>query len=156
MEQSQSKADELQKAQSMQVQVLAAQSEVQKEIQRNAQVSQALLDKATTTAANLHAIIDEAATKYKRIPDFQFGGFSTWTLCGALLILIGSHNMKAAVCLFFLVFGKRYSDNASQSPLTDYRTLNGGIISASPLVILFIFAFELLNCTIYSQCIFTL
>jgi hypothetical protein len=155
MEQSQSKAYELQKAQSMQVQVLAAQSEVQKEIQRNAQVSQALLDKATTTAANLHAIIDEAAAKYKRIPDLRFGGFSTWTLCGALLILIGSHNMKAAVSLFFLVFGTRHSA-ASKPPLTDYRTSNGGITNAFPLVISLKLAFKLLDCTIYSQCIFTL
>ncbi|KAJ5662158.1 uncharacterized protein N7477_009774 [Penicillium maclennaniae] len=106
MEQSQAKANELQNAQIMQVQALAAQSQIQKEMQHNSQVSQALLDQATTAAFNLHALIDEAATKYKRIPDLQFGGLSTWTLAGALLILIGAHNMKAAVSLFFLVFGE--------------------------------------------------
>jgi hypothetical protein len=106
MEHSQKEANELQKAQNMQAQALAAQSQMQKEIQFNAQISQALLDKATTTAANLHAMIDEAATKYKRIPDLHFGGLSAWTLCGILVILIGAHNMKAAVSLFFLVFGK--------------------------------------------------
>lgn len=106
MAQSQAKANELQNAQIMQVQALAAQSQIQKEMQLSSQVSQALLDKATTAAFNLHALIDEAATKYKRIPDLHFGGLSIWTLCGALLILIGAHNMKAAVSLFFLVFGK--------------------------------------------------
>lgn len=108
MEQSQAKADELQKAQNMQVQALATQSQVQKEIQYNAQISQALLDKAAATAANLHTIIDEAATKYKQIPNLHFHGLSTWTLCGVLLILIGAHNMKAAVSLFFLVLGKSH------------------------------------------------
>ena len=116
MEQSQAKADELQRAQNVQVQALAAQSEVQKEIQFNAQISQALLDKAATTAANLHTIIDEAATKYKQIPTLHFHGLSTWPLCGFLLILIGAHNMKAAVSLFFLVVGKSHVPRPLKPP----------------------------------------
>jgi len=105
MEQSQAKAVELQNAQDTQFQALVAHSEVQKRIQFDAQISQTLLDKAATTAANLHAIIDEAATKYKQMPDLHFGGIPSWTLYGILLIIIGVHNMRAAVSLFFLVFG---------------------------------------------------
>lgn len=116
IEQSQATADELRKAQNMQVQALAAQSQVQKEIQYNAQISQALLDKAATTAANLHAVIDEAATKYKQIPNLHFQGFSTWTLCGVLLVLLGAHNMKAAVSLFFLVVGKSHVPRPLKPP----------------------------------------
>ncbi|OQD73973.1 hypothetical protein PENDEC_c013G05755 [Penicillium decumbens] len=102
MEQSQAKAVELQNAQDTQFQALVAHSEVQKRIQFDAQISQALLDKAATTAANLHAIIDEAATKYKQMPDLHFGGIPSWTLYGILLFIIGVHNMRAAVSLFFL------------------------------------------------------
>ncbi|KAJ5292773.1 uncharacterized protein N7443_008726 [Penicillium atrosanguineum] len=105
MEQSQMRANELQNAQNMQVQALSAQSQIQKEMQLNSQVSQALLDKTTATAFNLHALIEETATKYKQIPRLHLGGLSTWTFCGTFLILIGTHNVKAAVSLFFLVLG---------------------------------------------------
>lgn len=93
--------------QQLQTETLAAQAQAQKTLQANARVSQALLDKATTTAANLHAIIDEAAVRYKQTPGFYLGGTPSWVLCVVALIILGAPNSKFAVSICFLIFGKR-------------------------------------------------
>lgn len=103
---SQTTANELQQAQRLQAQALAAQVQAQQTLQSSTQVSQALLDKATTSAANLHALIDEAATRYKQTPGLHFAGTSVWTMCLTFLLAIGSQNPKFAVSIFFLIFGK--------------------------------------------------
>ena len=105
MNQAQVKANELQNAQSLHADALAIQQQAQEAIRFNAQVSQALLDRATTAAANLHTIIDEAAIKFKQTPGLHQGGLSTWTVCLMLLILIGAQNFKAALGLTFFIFG---------------------------------------------------
>lgn len=105
MHQAQTKADELQKAQSIQIEALAVQQQMQEAIRYNTQVSQALLDRTTTTAANLHTIIDEAAVKFKQTPGLHQGGLSIWTVCLMLVIVVGAQNFKAAFGLTFFIFG---------------------------------------------------
>jgi hypothetical protein len=106
MNEAQVKAVELQKAQRLQADALAIQQQAQEAIRFNTQVSQALLDRATTTAANLHTIIDEAAIKFRQTPGLHQGGLSIWTVCLMLLILIGAQNFKAAFGLTFFIFGE--------------------------------------------------
>lgn len=106
MNEAQEKANELHKAQHLQAGALAVQQQAQEAIRFNAQVSQALLDRATTTAANLHTIIDEAAIKFKQTPGLHQGGLSIWTVCFMLLILIGAQSFKAALGLTFFIFGQ--------------------------------------------------
>ncbi|KAJ5596350.1 hypothetical protein N7450_002808 [Penicillium hetheringtonii] len=107
MTQSYNRANDLQQAQQSQAKALAAQSRKQEEIRYKTQISQALLDKVTTTTANLHSMMDEATVKFKRTPGLHSGGISTWTLCLLLFILIGVQNAKMAVALFFLIFGEQ-------------------------------------------------
>lgn len=106
MEQSYNKANDLRQAQQSQAKALAAQSREQEEIRYKTQVSQALLDKVTSTTANLHSMMDEATLKFKRTPGLHSGGISVWTLCLLLIILIGVQNAKMAVGIFFLIFGE--------------------------------------------------
>ncbi|OKP13158.1 hypothetical protein PENSUB_1258 [Penicillium subrubescens] len=106
MNEAQVKAVELQKAQRLQADALAIQEQAQEAIRFNTQVSQALLDRATTTAANLHTIIEEAAIKFRQTPGLHQGGLSIWTVCLMLLILIGAQNFKAAFGLTFFIFGE--------------------------------------------------
>ncbi|KAJ5380598.1 uncharacterized protein N7496_003026 [Penicillium cataractarum] len=106
MHKAQARANELQKAQRIQAEALTIQQQAQEAIRYNTQVSQALLDRATTTAANLHTIIDEAATKFKQTPGLHQGGLSIWTVCLVLLIVIGAQNFKAAFGLTFFIFGQ--------------------------------------------------
>ena len=105
MQQSESKANELQKAQDQQAEALSAQSKAQEAIQFHAQVSQALLSKASTSAANLQSIIDDATFKFKNGPGFSIGGYSAWSLCAVLLMVIAAQNLKLAIALFFLFLG---------------------------------------------------
>ncbi|KAF7718287.1 Uncharacterized protein PECH_002889 [Penicillium ucsense] len=105
VDQTQSKAVELQRIQHLQTQELSAQQQAQENIRLNAQVSQALLDKATTSAANLHTLLDEAALKFKQTPGLHQTGLSGWTLCIVILILVGAQNFKAAWGLVFFIFG---------------------------------------------------
>jgi hypothetical protein len=105
MHQSESKASELQRAQEQQTEALAAHSRTQEAIQFHAQVSQALLNKANIAAANLQSIIDDAAIKYKSGPGLRIGGYSAWSLCGILLLIIAAQNFKVAISLLFLILG---------------------------------------------------
>ncbi|OQD81022.1 hypothetical protein PENANT_c030G10807 [Penicillium antarcticum] len=104
MQLSESKASELQHAQDQQTEKLAAHSRTQEAIQFHAQVSQALIKKASIAAANLQSIIDDAATKYKSGPNLHIGGYSAWSLCGFLLLIIAAQNFKVAIPLIFFVF----------------------------------------------------
>ncbi|KAJ6062806.1 uncharacterized protein N7446_006926 [Penicillium canescens] len=103
MHQSESKASELQTAQEQQTEALAAHSRTQEAIQFHAQVSQALLNKANIAAANLQSIIDDAAIKYKSGPGLRIEGYSAWSLCGILLLIIAAQNFKVAISLLFLI-----------------------------------------------------
>jgi hypothetical protein len=105
IQQSESKASELQKAQNQQTEALSAQSRAQEAIQVHAQISQALLAKTSVAAANLQSVIDDAAYKSKHLPSFGIGGSSAWSLCALLLIVIAAQNIKIAVALFFLILG---------------------------------------------------
>lgn len=103
---SQAKANELQQAQRLQAQALAAQAQAQQILQSSVQISQAWLDKVTSSAANLHSVIDEAATRYQQTPGLRFASTSMWTMCLPFLLAIGSQNPKFAVSILFLIFGK--------------------------------------------------
>ncbi|KAJ5993601.1 hypothetical protein N7451_009325 [Penicillium sp. IBT 35674x] len=105
VEQSTNKANELQIAQIQQAEALAAQSRAHRELQFTAQFSQALLDKAFITAANLQATIQQASSKAQQIP--QLGRFSIWSLGLTLLLAIGAQYSKVATSLFFLIFGHK-------------------------------------------------
>ncbi|CAG7956957.1 unnamed protein product [Penicillium nalgiovense] len=105
IQQSESKASELQKAQDQQTEALSAQSRAQEAIQFDAQVSQTLLAKTSVAAANLQSVIDDAAFKFKHVPGFGIGGSSAWSLCAVLLIVIAAQNLKIAIALFFLILG---------------------------------------------------
>lgn len=103
VEQSTNKANELHAAQIQQAEALAAQSRAHRELQFTAQFSQALLDKAFITAANLQATIQQASTKAHQIP--QLGRFSLWSLGLTLALAIGAQYSKVATSLLFLIFG---------------------------------------------------
>lgn len=105
IQQSESKAGELQRAQDQQSEALSAQSRAQEAIQFDAQVSQALLAKTSVAAANLQSVIDDAAFKFKHVSGFGIGGSSAWSLCAVLLIVIAAQNLKIAISLFFLILG---------------------------------------------------
>ena len=105
IQQSESKASELQKAQDQQTEALSAQSRAQEAIQFDAQVSQALLAKTSVAAANLQSAIDDAAFKFKHVPGFGIGGSSAWSICAVLLIVIAAQNLRIGIALFFLILG---------------------------------------------------
>lgn len=117
MQQSESRATELQKAQDQQTEALSAQSRAQEAIQFHAQVSQALLGKTSVAAANLQSAIDDAASKFKSGPGFGIGGFSAWTLCAILLMGIAAQNPKIAISLLFLILGMCKLDDQSSSEI---------------------------------------
>ena len=68
------------------------------------QISQALLDKATTTVANLQAMVDEAASKYRepQVLTGLFGQHSAWTVSTLLLSIIGALSPRAALAVLFI------------------------------------------------------
>jgi hypothetical protein len=103
--QSESKANELQDAQEQQMEALAEHSRTQEAIQFQAKVSEALLSKTSIAAANLQSILEDAAIKYKSVPGFYLGGYSIWSLCGILLLIIAAHNFRVAISLVFLSLG---------------------------------------------------
>ncbi|KAJ5168580.1 uncharacterized protein N7482_004174 [Penicillium canariense] len=105
IKQSQTMADQLQKAHRLQADSLVTQQQAAESIRLNMQVSQALLDRATAAAANLQMIIDDAAIKYKQTPGLHQVGLSIWTVCLVLLIFIGAQNFKVAISLLFFIFG---------------------------------------------------
>ncbi|KAF4229579.1 hypothetical protein CNMCM6805_001255 [Aspergillus fumigatiaffinis] len=104
LENSQSKAEALHTAQLQQFDALQAQFRLQQHMETNFQISQALLDKATATAANLQAMIDETTTRYRDSPILGniIGPSSAWTVCGLLLSLIGAHSPRLALAALLI------------------------------------------------------
>lgn len=105
IQRSESRANELQKAQDLQTEALSAQNLAHEAIQFHAQVSQALLSKTSASAANLQSAIDNAATTFKHIPGLSAGGLSAWSLSAVLLMVIAVQNIKIAIGLSFLLLG---------------------------------------------------
>lgn len=105
MEQSMIRATELQKAQALQTEAMAAQSQAQEAIRFNAHVSQAMLDKVALAAINLHTMMDEASFKFQQGPGLHVSRYSVWTVCLALIVFIGAQNPRVAVVVFLLVCG---------------------------------------------------
>ncbi|KAE8333252.1 hypothetical protein BDV39DRAFT_199609 [Aspergillus sergii] len=101
------KAESLHKAQLQQSEAVEFQSRLQEKLQTSVQISQALLDKAAATAANLQAMIDETSALYKDTPALRplFSTSFSWTFFGLLLSLIASHNVKVALAM--LIIGAR-------------------------------------------------
>ena len=97
------KAESLRKAQVLQFEAIKAQFKAQDDMQTNMRISQALLDKTTAAAANLQAIIDETATRYR--DSYAFGSFlgvSTWTICAFLFSMLSIQNPKPALAVLLI------------------------------------------------------
>lgn len=105
IQQSQSRASELQKAQDLQTEALTAQSLAHEAIQFHAQISEALLSKTSASAANLQSAIDNAVSTFRYLPALSSGGLSAWSLCAVLLVIIAVQNVKIAIGLSFLFLG---------------------------------------------------
>lgn len=67
-------------------------------------ISQALLDKTTTAAANLQTMIDETTARYREFPALSglFGSYSAWTVCALLFSLLGAQNPKSAMVVILI------------------------------------------------------
>ncbi|ODM17347.1 hypothetical protein SI65_07022 [Aspergillus cristatus] len=102
--QSEMKAQDLQRAQLLQSEVIAAQSQAQHNIHADIQISQGLLDKVTATAANLQTMVDETATTYRESPVLGglHGTYSAWTVCALLFSMLGAQNPKSALAVLFI------------------------------------------------------
>lgn len=98
------KAESLHKAQMLQSETIAAQSQAQDTIQTDIRISQALLDKVTATAANLQTMVDETAIKYRDSPVLGglHGTYSAWTVCALLFSMLGAQNPKSALAVLFI------------------------------------------------------
>lgn len=98
------KAENLHRAQLLQSKAIAAQSQAQDNIQTDIRISQALLNKITATAANLQAMVDETATKYRDSPALGglHGTYSAWTVCALLFSMLGTQNPKSALAVLFI------------------------------------------------------
>lgn len=101
------KAGNLHRAQLLQSEAIAAQSQAQDNIQTDIRISQALLDKVTATAANLQTMVDETATKYRESPVLGGlnGTYSAWTVCALLFSMLGAQNPKSALAVLFIGMG---------------------------------------------------
>ncbi|RAQ69658.1 nuclear membrane fusion protein Kar5 [Aspergillus flavus] len=98
------RAESLHKSQLQQSEAVEFQSRLQEKLQTSVQISQALLDKAAATAANLQAMIDETSARYKDTPALRplFSTSFSWTFFGLLLSLIASHNVKFALAMLII------------------------------------------------------
>ncbi|KAH8427910.1 putative nuclear membrane fusion protein Kar5 [Aspergillus melleus] len=101
LEKSQMNADNLHKSQAEQLESFRAQSQIQQNMQTSMHISQALIDKAAATAANLQAMIDEATMKYKESPTMSglFGSYSAWMAYGLLFSVLGTQNLKVFIAM---------------------------------------------------------
>lgn len=77
-------------------------------METNLQISQALLDKAITTTANLQAMIEETTTRYRDSPILGkfIGPYSAWTVCGILLSVIGAHSPRLTLAALAIGAGE--------------------------------------------------
>lgn len=100
---SESKAENLHREQIMQSEAISAQTRAQENLQTSMQISQALLDKATTTAANLQAMVDETVSRYREPTVLSvFGPYSPWTVSALLFSIIGALNPRAGLAVFLI------------------------------------------------------
>lgn len=101
---SERKAENLHREQIMQSEAISAQTQAQENIQTSMQISQALLDKATTTAANLQAMVDETVSRYREpaVLSGFFGPYSPWTVSALLFSIIGALNPRAGLAVFLI------------------------------------------------------
>lgn len=104
MEQSELKAEGLRKAQVLQFEAITEQSQAHNNMQMNMRISQALLDKTTTAAANLQTMIDETTTRYREFPALSglLGSYSAWVVCALLLSLLCVQNPKTAMVVVLI------------------------------------------------------
>ncbi|KAI9046222.1 putative nuclear membrane fusion protein Kar5 [Aspergillus affinis] len=104
LEKSQMNADNLHNSQAEQLECLKAQSQIQQNMQTSMHISQALIDKAAATAANLQAMIDEATTRYKDSPTLSgiFGSYSAWMAYGLLFSVLGTQNLKVFIAMLLI------------------------------------------------------
>ena len=88
----------------MQYETITAHSQVHDNLQTNMHISKALIDEATAAAANLQAMINESASKYRDsfFSSGPIGPYFPWTICVLLLCLLGAQNPKSALTLLFI------------------------------------------------------
>ncbi|KAE8389254.1 hypothetical protein BDV23DRAFT_173281 [Aspergillus alliaceus] len=106
------KAEDLHKAQLQQSENLDIQSRLQEKLQTSIRISQALIDKAATTTANLQVMIEETTALYKDSPTLGtlFSTYSSWTVFGLLLSLIASHHIKFALVMLVIGVNNKAND----------------------------------------------
>jgi hypothetical protein len=93
MQQSETTAKELQKAQLLQSEAILAQSQAQESILFNTNISKALIDQTAITAADLQSKIEEASLKFRQTSSFLgfLWGIGDWisgALCVFLILLL--------------------------------------------------------------------
>ncbi|KAF7594001.1 hypothetical protein BBP40_010398 [Aspergillus hancockii] len=95
-------AEDLHKVQLQQSETVKDQSRLQEKLQTSIRISQALLDKVSTTTANLQVMIDETTARYKDLPSLGllFNTYFRWFVYGLFLCLIASHRAKVALAIF--------------------------------------------------------
>ena len=108
LEKSQLNANNLHKSQAEQLESFRAQNQIQQNMQTSMHISQALIDKAAATAANLQAMIDEATTRYKESPTMNglFGSYSALMAYGLLLSVLGTQNLKVFIAMLLFAAGE--------------------------------------------------
>jgi hypothetical protein len=93
---------------------METQSREQEALGVRAKVTYALLEKLSSKAANLEAILEDTVTKFNDIPmvnDILGVRISPWTVCFALFSAIAIQNPKFAVILF-VGFGESYRSSS--------------------------------------------
>ena len=92
----------LHKSQLLQAEALKAQSKAQETLQSNVEISQALLDRLSSKAANLEIVLEESAQRFKELPGL--GGIpatrSPWVLSVLFFCIITVQNPRAAAMIF--------------------------------------------------------
>lgn len=104
------KGANLSQAQLVQSETLAAQSRMQDVIRYNMQVTQALLDRASSAAANVQAVLDDTAARLRDSSSFRIasplGKYFLWALCGLFSSLVGTYSPRSGLAVFSMGAGK--------------------------------------------------
>lgn len=77
------------------------QTELLEHLLTNMRIAQALADKQTAAAANLQAMVDDVAERYREVPAFRglFGSYPAQTVYSLLVGFVGAQSLKAATVL---------------------------------------------------------
>nr|XP_001394658.2 hypothetical protein ANI_1_2190094 [Aspergillus niger CBS 513.88] len=77
------------------------QTELLEHLLTNMRIAQALADKQTAAAANLQAMVDDVAERYREVPAFRglFGSYPAQTVYSLLIGFVGAQSLKAATVL---------------------------------------------------------